>query len=118
MVFLQGAVLTIEFTDDAHTSLPQAEALVPGSKTACKTQLQVVIRKLANVGKIFSQDQMRLEEDGIFALKARCGLRAYGWYHRKRRGVFVISHFIMKKTQKLDRKDLDRAKENRDRYEG
>lgn len=117
MIFAKGARLTIEWTADAKRSRPEAEAQVPGSKKGCTAQLQAIIQKLADKGKIFSQDQMRLEEDGIFALKARCGLRAYGWFHRQRRGVFVVSHFIMKKTQKLDRRDLDRARNNRDQYE-
>jgi len=118
MIFAKGARLTIEWTDDAQATLPEVEAQVPGSKEACKAQLRALIQRLADVGKIFSQDQMRMEEDGIFAIKTRCGLRAYGWFHRRRRGVFVISHFIMKKTQKLNRGDLEWAKKNRDQYEG
>lgn len=118
MIYAKGARLTIEWTNDARATLPEAEAQVPGSKDACKAQLRALIKRLADVGKIFSQDQMRMEEDSIFAIKTRCGLRAYGWFHRQRRGVFVISHFIMKKKQKLNRGDLERAKKNRDQYEG
>lgn len=118
MIFARGTRLTIEWTADAQRTLPEAEAQVPGSKEGCKAQLRAIIQKLADQGKIFSPEQMRLEEDKIFALKARCGLRAYGWFHRQRRNVFVISHFIMKKTQKLDRRDLEWARKNRDQYEG
>ena len=75
MIFARGAQLTIEGTEDARASLVEAEAQVPGSKDGCKAQLRALIQRLADVGKIFSKDQMRLEEDGIFALKARCGLR-------------------------------------------
>lgn len=117
MIFAKGAKLTIEGTEDARASLAEAEAQVPGSKEGCKAQLMALIQRLADIGKIFSPEQMRLEEDGIFALKARCGLRAYGWFHRQRRGVFVISHFVMKKAQKLDRRDLERARQNRNQYE-
>lgn len=117
MIFAKGVARTIEGTDDAQTTLAEAEAQVPGSKEGCKAQLYALIKRLADFGKLSSPDQMRLEGDQIFSIKTRCGIRAYGWWHRKRRGVFVISHFIMKKKDKLDPRDLDRAKQNRDRYE-
>lgn len=116
-VFAQGARLTIEWTEDAQTTLRQAESRVPGNHGACKAQMRALIKRLAETGKLRSPDHMRNEGDKIFAVKARCGLRAYGWYHRHRRGVFVISHFIMKKKDALDPQDLNRATRNRDSYE-
>jgi hypothetical protein len=60
---------------------------------------------------------MNNEDDGFYAIKARCGLRAYGWFHTHQRGVFVISHFIMKKHKKLKKRDKERMENNRKAYE-
>ena len=116
-IFSQGASLRIEWTDDGEESLKEAELQVPGSRDACKAQLRALIQRLAEIGKLRSGDQFRHEGDQIYAVKTRCGLRAYGWFHGNRRGVFVLSHFIMKKKDKLDPKDLNRAKEIRRLYE-
>lgn len=113
----QGASFTVEWTDSGEKTLADAEALVPSSHESCKAQLRVLIQRLADTGKLRSGDQFRHEGDHIYAIKTRCGLRAYGWFHRNRRGVFVISHCIMKKKNKLDPQDLDRAKQNRKLYE-
>jgi hypothetical protein len=83
-----------------------------------RSQLLRLIERLADFGKLHSPDQFNYETDGIFAIKARCGLRAYGWYHSQRRSVFVISHFIMKKKQKLNPIDIERALRNKAQYEG
>ncbi len=45
------------------------------------------------------------------AAKARCGLRGYGWFQTLRSGggAFIVSHFIVKKKQRADPKDVERA---------
>lgn len=113
MRFHSGTKLVIEFTDDAITSQMEAESHVPPNQAACKAQLRRLLQRLGDVGQLRSDDQWNTEADGFFAIKARCGLRAYGWFHRYRRGVFVVSHFIFKKRQKLDPADRVRAKGNR-----
>lgn len=119
MPFYSGAKLTIELTEDARESLPEAEGHVPPNDAACKAQLRRLLQRLADVGHLRSDDQWNNEGDGFFAVKTRCCLRAYGWYHKYRRQVFMISHFICKKRQKLDPADIERAKKNRDQtYQG
>ena len=109
----QGKRLRVELTDDAKESFIEATSYVPPNKDACTAQLIGLIRRLADFGRLRSPEQMNNEESGFYAIRARCGLRAYGWYHTKIRGVFVISHFIMKKKNtwhELSRETLKRPK--------
>ena len=116
-IYYSGQKYTIEITEDGLSSRREAESCVPSNKKACIAQHIALIKRLADIGELKSPEQFRHEGEGVWAVKARCGLRAYGWYHGSRRGVFVISHFLLKKQQKLDRRDLDRAKRNREQYE-
>jgi hypothetical protein len=61
---------------------------------------------------------MNHEGDGIFAIKATCGLRAYGWHaqHQGKR-AFIISHVIMKDRRKLDTADRERARAARAQFD-
>jgi hypothetical protein len=53
---------------------------------------------------------MNSEGDGIFAVKATCGLRAYGWFcHVNSRRAFVVSHIVLKRKQQADPADIRRA---------
>lgn len=113
MIFYSGQSFVIEETSDAQESRPEAEG---HAQASCVAQLKRLIQRFADFGSLKSPEQMNNEGDGIFAIKARCGLRAYGWYHPQRQKVFVISHYICKKKQKLDPADLTRAKNNRDSY--
>ncbi len=75
---------------------------------ACASQLELRMKKFADGHKLHSPEQIRDEGDGFFAFKARCGLRAYWWYSSKKRGAIVISHYIHKKSDKLDSRDKER----------
>lgn len=99
---------------DAEESLHEAEA---GCRESCRIQLYALIKRLADRGELRVPDQFVSEGNGIWAIKTRCGLRAYGWYHSRKRGVFVISHYINKKRQKMRRSDLERIERNRKSYE-
>lgn len=116
-IYYEGAKLTIEWSDDAKSSLEESEALVPPNKSACKRQLDALTKRLGDKGSLRSPDQFRNEDEQIYAIKTRCGLRAYGWFHTKRRGVFVISHYIFKTWKKMKKIDRDRATNNRVTYE-
>lgn len=116
-LYYKGLVLTIERTEGALDSQREAESQVPPNRCACIQQMDALIKRLGDIGRLKVPDHFVDEGDGICAIKTRCGLRAYGWYHRKRRGVFVISHYIMKKWQKMKPADKDRAERNRIRYE-
>ena len=105
----QGRHLCVELSDDARKTLPAMQT----ADVACQKQLQRLVERFADMGQLQSPDQIRHEGDGIWAIKARCGLRAYGYYDTHRRNLFVISHFVHKKKQKMDPKDHKRAVDNR-----
>lgn len=115
----------IWMTDDAVSSKVDAEAGVPHKKKnptgekrkPCVDQMHALLNRLAEKGQLKSPDQMNSEGDGIYAVKANCGLRAYGWWSAKYRRYFIISHFILKKWVKLDPADLARAQKNRQNFE-
>ena len=109
-VYYEGSQLTVWHSDDAAESQAKAEERC---NLACATQLDALIKRLAERGRLSSNDQFVNEGDGIWAIKTRCGLRAYGWFHRTQRGIFVISHYINKKRQKMLRADIDRVNKNR-----
>lgn len=119
MIFHRGAFFAVEFTPDAERSLLKAEAGVPGQHFSCKAQLRQLMKRLADTGKLRSPEQFRFEEDQIFVIKTKCGLRAYAWFQtlKDRQPTIVISHFILKKRQKMDRRDLKRAQKNRRAYQ-
>jgi hypothetical protein len=114
MLFCKGASLKIELTADAQKSWDEA---ISHASEQCVAQLVGLAKRLAEFRKLRSPDQFNDEGDGFWAIKANCGLRAYGWYHSTRRGVFVISHFIVKKRPRLLQEDKDRMKRNRKRYD-
>jgi hypothetical protein len=99
------------------TSFEAACAGVPGNKHACVDQLVRLTERLADFGTLHSLDQFRYEGDRIYAIKARCGLRAYGWFdHHQGRRVFVISHYILKRRDRFDARDRDRVLNQRLQY--
>lgn len=122
-LYYSGRRLTIEQTEDAAESWAQAVGSVPGNQASCPAALAVRIKRLADYGVLHGEKMFREEgktrgDVKVFAIKAKCGLRAYGWYHTKRRGVFVISHFIFKSHKKMRDQDRQRLERNRLAYEG
>lgn len=114
MLFCKGARFKIDQTSDAEASWSDA---VAHATIACEAQLRARAQRLADVGKLRTPDQFNPEGDGFYAIKANCGLRAYGWFHSKRRGVFMISHFIYKNRRKLAQEDKARMLNNRNQYD-
>ncbi len=112
IVFFRGTYRTILLAPDAETTLEEAAGNVPPNKReACVAQLFRVLQRLGNFETVRNKELFRSEGQGIFAVKSRCGLRGYGWFEtlHDRQRVFVVSHFILKKKQKTDPKDVDRA---------
>jgi len=110
----QGTKLRVVLTKEASESYQHA---IAGANKACVAQLLRYIKWLGDIGKLRSRDQFNSEGDGIFAIKANCGLRAYGWYSDRYPQTFVIGHVILKKKQKLDLVDFNRVKRVRQQYE-
>jgi hypothetical protein len=112
--FHTGACRSIWLTDEAAMTLATSEALVPPNKSACKAQIRRVLERLGNFQQIRSDDLFSYEEDQIYAVKARCGLRGYGWFQEYAgQSAFVVSLFVMKKKQKAEPADLESAKRSR-----
>ena len=111
-IFFRGRRRLILFTPDAVITLGEAEGRVPPQKrVACKAQLFRIFKRLGEGQSVRNQARFRNEGHGIFAAKARCGLRGYGWFQTLPSGesAFIVSHFIVKKKQKADPKDMARA---------
>jgi hypothetical protein len=72
--------------------------------------------RLANQGQLRAPDHWNSEgtlPDGkqFYAMKAG-QLRAYGWFSRRHKSVFYISHFAFKRGQKIAREDSNRVIRN------
>ncbi len=118
-LFHQGTKKQILLTANGASTLTEAESNVPKSKQACKAQLRRLMQWLGDHGSLKSPVQLRNEGDGIYAVRARCGLRAYGWFDTDTAGKpsFIVGHVILKKKQKADAGDLDKAKDERAKYQ-
>ena len=118
-----GERLCIEYGEDADKTFQEALSKIPPNKRErAKAQIRALMELLCERGRLRSPDQFRNEEDGFYAIKGKDGLRAYGWFANKKagvtvRGIFAISHFILKKKDKLDPKDKAKMIESRRRYE-
>lgn len=113
-----GQIKDLVLTDGGMASKEAADRKVPGNLAACKKQLERLLKRLADRGTLQSPDQLRNEGDGIYAVRARCGLRAYGWFDSDAtgKGQFVVSLFIMKKSAKLKKGDKDSVIAARDEW--
>jgi hypothetical protein len=113
-VFHQGAVRSVLYMPGTRETFDAACKLVPGNKVACPAQLIRLIQRLADHGRLRSGDQFVHEGDQIYAIKTRCGLRAYGWFDTfNGQAVFVVSHYMLKKRQRLDPADIAIVERNR-----
>ncbi len=94
-IFHAGASFAVEMTDDAWNKLQEFKLnhTAPKEKS-CYAQMTRLLERLADIGKLRSPDQFRKEWDSIWAVKARCGLRAYGKFLDKR---FVVAYVEYKK---------------------
>lgn len=106
----QGRRLTIWFTPEATQSWHGVESQVP---EACVVRLLALLQRLADVGKIRSQDAFEDYGENIFAVKTRCGLRAYGWVDGK---CLVISHCLYNSNRKFSDSDRNTVRRNIDLY--
>jgi hypothetical protein len=106
-------------TEHAKAAHAEAEGHVPPQKEACKAQLRSVLHRLGDHDQVRNTDLFKAEGDGIFAAKARCGLRAYGWFDRLPDGtnVFIVAQATMKKKQKADPADIERVVNARQRHQ-
>ncbi len=90
-----------------------------GTDLKCQAQLIALAERLATVGGLRSPDQFNNEGNGIYAIKANCGLRAYGWFgtYEDFGPSFVIGWVVHKKRQKLDPSDRKTTLEQKKKFE-
>lgn len=106
----RGHSLTIWFMPEATQSWYDVESYVT---KACAVQLLALLQRLGDVGKLRSQDAYEGYGDNIFAVKARCGLRAYGWVDGKN---WVVSHCTYNKDQEITDNDRNTVFRNMHLY--
>lgn len=109
MIYYAGNKLTIHFTSDAEKTYNEIQA---STKEGYLISFKALVYRLADFGKLRSPDQFRIENrknPKAWAIKGKDGIRAYGWQIKN---GFVISHFIKKKKDKLDQKDIEKVKKN------
>lgn len=111
-IYYPGSQVKVIHTPDAEASQGEAEAQCD---LACACQLDALIKRFADRGRLGTSDQFVHEGDEIWAIKTRSGLRAYGWYHRTQQGTFYISHYayIPTKRQPMLPDDVERVNRNR-----
>jgi hypothetical protein len=112
-VYHEGASRTILITADGEQSI---RALVAVHSKEIETGLaraDALIRTLAETGQLRSPDQWRKEGDGFWAIRAK-QIRFYGWYEPG--SIFVVSHVICKRHQKLSEADKSRMLKNQAEY--
>lgn len=113
---LHGRSLSIVYLEETLSSREAAARHVPANQSACIKQVDRVLERLAEQGVLRNETLFRHEGQGIYAAKGRCGLRAYGfhWHSPTWGPCFVVSHFVMKKRDRLDPSDLARTLTARD----
>ncbi|MEW8341001.1 MAG: hypothetical protein AB2708_14205 [Candidatus Thiodiazotropha taylori] len=119
MIFHRGAYKHIIFTTNGAESLKTAEDHVPPNRKACIAQLRRLLKQLGDRGSLRSPDQCRNEGNDIYAIKANCGLRAYGWFDHDENtdtSLFVVGLCVLKKKQKMDQSDRNQVIREREQF--
>lgn len=116
----QGKVLDVLVAPEAWEAWREARSKVPGNQGQCEAQLIARLKLLADRGELPIPKAMSKEGDGIQAVKAHCGLRAYGWFTSGATGkkVFAIGHAVLKKQNRARKQDLERTKAVRQEQSG
>jgi hypothetical protein len=96
----------------------QKDGVIGGAyKSNTQTKKKVVallvrVKKYADSGRLVVPEHLNPEGDGFFAFKSG-QVRAYWWREEK---CIIISHFKIKKQQKLDKKDVSLMERHRKEY--
>ena len=111
-----GSRFVVELTGDARTSLKVEAKIAADEDPAIRcAQVWSLVKRLADHGIIRSPDLWEQEPKGVFRLRPRCGLCAFGWFHEHRDKLIVISHFAFRPKRRLAAADIARADLNRQR---
>lgn len=80
-----------------------------------KSKLLALLNRIVDNGPPRNKEKFRLLEDGIFEIKSYQD-RLLCFYDKNKRNSLVITHGVKKKTQKLSRDEIERAKNLRKEY--
>jgi hypothetical protein len=108
-VYYLGSIITIFVTDDGKQSIKNLAEVHNKRMLKELAKADVFVRTLGDTGRLESPDQFRQETPGFWAIRAG-QIRLYGWYEPD--GIFILSHAICKKEQKLAPADISRMKRN------
>ena len=116
--FTSGEKFSIWLTPNALETLEKLKADQSNAQgVTALANLFAKMSKYCETGKLHSPDELNDEDDGFYSFKNDFGFRAYWWYYGKQRGVILISHFILKKRQKLKKSDKKIMISTRDLFE-
>lgn len=114
-----GRARDIYFCADAHKTLDKIMTKAGKDRKLAQMLAKVdeLFGRFAETGTLSNREHFNHEGDGFWAFKAY-QLRAYGWYPSGLPRAFVISHFVVKKQDKLAAADKERMQRNRGEYGG
>lgn len=114
-VFYQGEKFQVEFYFNKDGELPAKKYLEEVSLEA-KVKLAVLVKRMAEVGKIFDITKFRLidSKEKLYEFKP-LNYRFFNFFYTGRK--IIITNAYMKKSQKVDRKELEKAKNIKKDYE-
>lgn len=107
-IFYQGEKFQVEFYFTETGKIPAIEYLDQTSLDV-KVKLAALVKYIAEHGKIFDITKFRLvdSQEKIFEFKP-VGHRFFNFFYEGRK--IIITNGYMKKSQKVSRKDLERAR--------
>lgn len=117
---IKGMRLEVRFAEDDPQSnfkeaLDRWRANIEKQKLLM-ARMYTQLQQLADTGQLRSPDKWRTESTlpnnkHYYAVKMG-KIRAYGWYSTKYAGIFYISHFAFKRSEKLHKDDHNRVTGN------
>ena len=113
-IFYQGKKFQVEFYFTENNKIPAKEYLEKTSLQV-KLKLAALVKYMAESGQIFDKGKFRLvdSKNKIYEFKP-LNYRFFNFFFKG--GKIVITNAYIKKTQKVDRKELKRAKEMKKDY--
>lgn len=116
--------VTVHGVDGSLASLEEA---VKGQPNGDKLKAQILAlvtiltkygsRHLMTNGQLVTESVLPDESHSYALKKVRKPMRAYGWWSKKLRGCFIISHFAYKNTEKMASADKKRVSDNWSKFE-
>ena len=114
-IFYQGERFQVEFYFTENGGLPAKEYLEEASLEV-KAKLAALVKYIAEAGVIFDITKFRLVDPKkrIYEFKP-LSHRFFNFFYKGRK--IIITNAYMKKSQKVDRKELERARNIKKDYE-